>query len=79
MKLLFNTDVFGYRMTGLLGAGKNWFLGFSRALPLSGQPLVVDEAEPATSPEGHPAPYKTDGVVIRGPWASETRDWARRK
>lgn len=30
MRFLLNTNVWGYRMTGLLGKGSRWFLGFSR-------------------------------------------------
>ena len=30
MKLLLNDEVFGWRMTGLLGKDARWFLGFSR-------------------------------------------------
>ena len=30
MKLLWNANVFGWHMTGLLGKGAEWFFGFSR-------------------------------------------------
>lgn len=33
MRLLLDADVFGWRMTGLMGAGGAWFLGFSRSRP----------------------------------------------
>lgn len=32
MKLLLGADVYGWRMTGLLGEGGTWFLGHSRRL-----------------------------------------------
>lgn len=31
MRLLINAHVYGWRMTGLMGAGGHWFLGFSRS------------------------------------------------
>jgi hypothetical protein len=30
MKVLINADVYGWKMTGLLGAGGAWFLGHSK-------------------------------------------------
>lgn len=33
MRLLFNENIYGYRMTGLLGKGGKWFIGFSTQPP----------------------------------------------
>lgn len=33
MKLLLNADLYDWRMTGLLGNGGRWFIGFSKRLP----------------------------------------------
>lgn len=30
MRLLINANVYGWRMTGLMGKGGEWFLGWSR-------------------------------------------------
>ena len=30
MKIYINADVFGWRMTGLVGEGGSWFLGYSK-------------------------------------------------
>jgi hypothetical protein len=29
MRFVFNKDVYGWRMTGIIGAGGRWFLGYS--------------------------------------------------
>lgn len=68
MKLLLNADVFGYRMTGLLGTNKTWFLGFSRALPPS-EPTVGKGG--LTAAVDQLSSYKPDGIVIRGPWVGK--------
>ena len=30
MKILFNTNIYGWRMWGLLGKHERWFFGFSK-------------------------------------------------
>lgn len=40
MRLMLNEHVFGWRMTGLLGASAKWFLGFSK------EPAPTDKEEP---------------------------------
>lgn len=32
MRVLFNTAIYGWKMSGLLGKGGAWFVGFSRQL-----------------------------------------------
>lgn len=47
MRLLFAANVFGWRMTGLMGAGAAWFLGFSKRPP-----------EPTSANGPYPRPRK---------------------
>lgn len=47
MKLLLNDNVFGWRMTGIIGKDAKWFLGFSRnPRNLSPERKIESETEP---------------------------------
>jgi hypothetical protein len=45
MRLLINTNVFGWQMTGLMPKGAGWFFGISRRpKEISGEPRLVSYA-----------------------------------
>ena len=57
MRFLVNAQVFGWRMTGLMPYGAQWFLGFSRACrPDDGVRLV------SYAPDGTTCTLNIDGV-----------------
>lgn len=68
MKLLLAANVFGWRMTGLMGANGAWFIGFSRkpADPAAGRKDTAKSraGADAVHPERRPLPDN----VIQGPW-----------
>jgi hypothetical protein len=47
MKVLIAADVYGWTMTGFLGAGGKWFLGFSTR-PAA---IAANEKSPPTAPK----------------------------
>jgi hypothetical protein len=69
VRFVFNANVYGWRMTGLIGKGGQWFLGFSR------QPAHVHADECWEPDSGCDMGRNEKYARVAGNWLTDPAGW----